>query len=910
MDFLVHVAGEAGLLRKGRTMPDPARIRYVLTGQIQGVGFRPFIYRLATQLALTGHIRNTPAGVTLELQGPASQLTQFDALFHTQLPPLARIDHLEKAAIPPIPNDPSFTIAPSDESAIGNTQSAIPSLSPQSSVLSTSSVTIDTAVCPDCLRELFDPQDRRHHYGLINCTNCGPRFSIIHKIPYDRPNTTMSAFPLCDPCRTEYLDPLNRRFHAQPTCCPTCGPTVELVPSSFAVRGSQFAVPSSQLPVTNHQLPSSPHSALRTSRFAFSSAASLLLSHHILAIKGLGGFHLACRADSDQAVQRLRKLKHRDAKPFALMVRDLATAQQLVDLSPVAIRELASPRTPIILAPKRGSEFTLQRVPQPHSDIADSSTDSSFVIRPSSLSPLIAPHNSRLGLMLPYTPIHHLLFAHLPPEVSVLIMTSGNLSDEPLAITNEDALTRLAPLCDAFLLHNRPIARPVDDSIYMDCPSAGGGPPPVLATGNWKLETPLLPIRRSRGYAPTPIPLSSFSVPRSAFRLPPGLCLGAELKSTVAVVRPSAGGAEALLSQHLGDLTNAAAYDNFKRIIDDLLHLFSITPQFIAHDLHPNYLSTVYARELAAKLNLPLIPVQHHHAHAAAVLAEHAIAEPALALILDGTGYGPDNSIWGGELLHVLPDGTFTRLGRLKPIRLPGGDAAARDTRRPALALLASVLGDSFDQHPLARQLFPDPHERAVLAAMIRKGFNAPWTSSTGRYFDAVSCLLGVAQSNRFEAEAAIALESVATQTATLDPAQLPAPRIHQVGDLLELDLSSFLEHLLAQSQQILAGVQQAPGRDEPAPAGDQACAAGALAYHAALARGYAQLAATAAARTGIKTIGLSGGVFANQLFTQFLLADLGKIGLRPLTHAVLPCNDGGIAFGQAAVALQRLSQR
>lgn len=762
------------------------RFRWQIRGQVQGVGFRPFVYRLATELGLTGLVRNDAAGVTLELQGPPATLATFRRRFPAELPPLSRIDDLQETALDPIAGEARFAIAPS-----------------ATALNATAAVTIDTAVCPDCLRELFDPQDRRYRYGLINCTNCGPRLSIIRQVPYDRPHTTMAAFPLCPQCRAEYENPADRRFHAQPTCCPVCGPRVVLrrVGASDAIPGDVYA-----------------------------HAAALLAAGKILAIKGLGGFHIACRADDPAAVGRLRQLKRRDAKPFALMCRDRAAAERLVQLSAGDAVELTSPRAPIILALR-----------QPDTPVA----------------PQVAPQNHRLGVMLPYTPIHHLLFAALDAAIPALVMTSGNLSDEPLAIADDEAVARLGgpePIVDAFLLHERPIQRPVEDSILLATPS---GP---------------LPIRRSRGYAPVPLPAST--------RLRRALCLGAELKSTLAVVRPG----EVIMSAHLGDLTNALTYEHFRRAATDMLRLFSLQPELIVHDLHPMYLSTQYARQLAAEFRVPLHAVQHHHAHAAAVLAEHGITESALAIVCDGTGYGSDGTIWGGEILLVHPNGTFQRRAHLKPIRLAGGDAAAKDTRRPALALLQLAFGDAFVAHPLAARLFPDADELRTLSTMLRKGIQSPLTSSTGRVFDGIASLLNVCQRNDFEAQAGIALEALAWAQDV--PGCHPLFVLEQTpGGSIEINLAPLIQHLITTT----------------APIETRAAL-----FHRQLAAAFASAAAALLPMTPSRAIGLSGGVLCNQVFAENLAAELRTRGCTPLTHRLVPPNDGGIAYGQACLAGRR----
>lgn len=757
-----------------------ARRRWLVSGQVQGVGFRPFVYRIASRSNLAGFVKNTPAGAMIEGQGSPEQLEAFEAALKGELPALARIDELQREDLTPLPAEPDFRIEHSDAAAHA-----------------TAEVTPDTAVCHDCLREMRDPTDRRYGYGLTNCTNCGPRFSIVRHVPYDRPNTTMASFTMCPACAAEYSDASDRRFHAQPIACPACGPRVELVNP----KGDPLAVQ------------------------PIAEAAKLLREGRVLAIKGLGGFHLAVRADDAAAVKRLRTLKHRDAKPFALMAANLQTARELAHLSDEAVDAMTRPESPIILAPRR----TGARVAN-----------------------AVAPGNYRLGVMLPYTPIQHLLFAASAPRV--LVMTSGNDSDEPIAIDNAEALRRLGPLCDALLWHDRPIERCVDDSVLLDL---GPGEAPV-------------PIRRARGYVPRRIQLP---VPAAE----PGLCVGGELKCTVAVVRDGA----AILSHHLGDLTHALAYEHFQQAIRDMCELFSVQPRWIAHDLHPAYLSTQYARKLSRQWNVPLIGVQHHHAHAAAVLAEHGEISPALAVVCDGVGYGDDGTAWGGELLRMDLRG-YQRLAHLRTLRLPGGDAAAKDTRRCGLALLHMTFGDDFESHPAAARLYPDHSERRMIAAMIRQQVRCVNSSGTGRYFDGIAALLGLCEHNEFEAQAALALESTAQGQPFACSAAAECDG--------EIDLSPLVREILARQAKGLP-VQEL-----------------AALFHDGLAATWETAVASAAERAGLGTVVLSGGVFCNQRLTLHLTRRLTARSLRVLRHRIVPPGDGGISLGQAAVAATRLS--
>ena len=762
-----------------------ARHQWSVQGQVQGVGFRPFVYRTARRLGLSGFVRNDADGVTIEVQGPGEQLELFSRSLQNDKPPLAVLNTAHRTNIPckngPQPEE--FRIIGSDSAGNG----------------ARADVTIDVAVCPDCLGDILENGDRRRGYGLTNCTNCGPRYSIVRQIPYDRPNTTMAPFAMCPECMAEYRDPGDRRFHAQPTACPTCGPKVLLVdPKGNPLPGEPYA-----------------------------TAARLLEEDQVVAIKGIGGFHLAVRADRASAVDRLRRMKARDHKPFALMCRNLDHAGRLVHLSDEAVQLLTSPRAPIVLAGRRADAGA---------PIADS----------------VAPQCDRLGVMLPYTPIHHLLFAELAPEVGSLVMTSANLSDEPLVIDNDEAVERVGGMCDALLWHERPIARCVDDSVMLDMGPCG-----------------VVPIRRARGWTPGTIDLPTSGAPA-------GLCVGGELKNTVAVVRD--GTNQTVLSQHLGDLTHPLALAYFRRAIDDLCDLFRVEPRWIAHDMHPRYLSTEHAKRLAAEMGVPLVEVQHHHAHAAAVLAEHGRTGPALAVVCDGVGYGTDGTIWGGELLEAsLTD--FRRLVHLRQLQLAGGDAAALDTRRCALGVLRLALGEEFDHCPAAVELFPDGTERRMLAEMMRYDVNCAHTSGAGRYFDAAAALIGACQENRFEAQAAMRLETLARGAVAPDTG-----RLFYLCDN-QIDLSPVVHALL-----------------EPGPQAEKAAL-----FHEQFAQAWASAAIQWSRRTGLHTVVLSGGVFCNEILTRRVSDLLQEAGLEVLRHRLVPPGDGGIALGQAAIAAARM---
>jgi hydrogenase maturation protein HypF len=762
--------------------PHARSIELLITGQVQGVGFRPFVYRLATDLGLTGSVRNDPAGVTVLLHGDSHLLDAFSRRLTAEHPPLARIDSVQRRDLSSAPAPDSFCIIPSEHTGRPDR------------------VTVDSATCPDCLRELFDPSDRRFNHPLINCTNCGPRYTIVSDVPYDRPLTTMAGFPMCARCEAEYRNPADRRFHAQPTCCNNCGP-----------RLSFIGPRSSPDPIT--------------------AAADLLQRGGILAIKGLGGYHLAVDATNPAAVDLLRSRKRRDHKPLAIMVDFLATAQSLVELSPQAIAAITSPVAPIILATRR-----------PRAPIA----------------PSVAPGMHRLGVMLPHTPIQHLL---VRKGFSALVMTSANLSDDPLITDDDDARARLASIADAFLFHDRPIARAVDDSILLDAPLG------------------LLPIRRARGLVPTPI---SLPIPAPE----PGLALGGELKSTIALIT----GDHAVLSQHLGDLNHALAYRRFRTTINDLARLYRVEPRWIARDAHPAYLSHRFAAELSRRLCIPVIDVQHHHAHLAAVLAEHGRTDRAVGIICDGVGYGSDGQSWGGEIL-VGDRVSFERTASLRSLRLPGGDAAARQTGRCALSWLTDACGPDITETPIARRLLPNNDERSALAALLSRNLNCPPSSGLGRLFDAAAALLGVCDYNHFEAMSGMTLEALATQADACPDTETLIP-FTQTDNLTELDHRPL-------ARRLLSGLQ----RGEPT-------ASLARFFHESIARALATAAQQAAEHHKLHTCVLSGGVFCNALLTSLVHHHLTSRGLEVLIHREVPPNDGGLALGQAAIASARLSAR
>ncbi|MBM4285255.1 MAG: carbamoyltransferase HypF [Deltaproteobacteria bacterium] len=750
----------------------PARQRFRVRGLVQGVGFRPFVYRLALAHGLAGWVRNTSRGVEIEAEGPATGLERFGRALAGQAPPLARVEEVITETALPL-GETAFLIQ--DSRALADTEAVIPP---------------DVGTCVPCFGEVSDPRDRRHAYPFTNCTNCGPRFTLIREVPYDRRFTTMAAFAMCPECRREYLDPRDRRFHAEPTACPACGPRLWL--EDREGRRWDDDVPA--------------------------AAGRLLQEGKIVAVKGLGGFHLACDARRDEAVRTLRERKGRVAKPFAVMVRDLEEAGRLCHLSDRARALLLSPEAPIVLAPRRPG---------------------------ARLSAHAAPGNRYLGLLLPYTPLHFLLFRHAP---AALVMTSGNLSEEPLVFTNEGARTRLAALADAFLLHDRDIQAPCDDSVVR--PLEDGG---------------LIVLRRARGYVPRTIALP--------LEVPEVLGVGAEQKSTFCL----GWGRTALLSQHLGDLDNLETFVYFSLAVKHFQALSRKAPRLVAHDLHPDYLSTRYA---AASEGRRTVGVQHHHAHLAACLAEHGRTDRCLGVALDGTGFGPDGTVWGGEILLADLAG-FQRVGHFAPVRLPGGEAAIRLPVRMAAAYLHAVYGEA--QEEVAARLgiaFP-PLEAAILRRQSAGGLNTLITTSAGRLFDAVAAAIGVCRERTYEGQPALELEMAA------DPREggcYPAA-LHETDGRFILDTPALFRGAV---EDRLAGV-------EPAVI--------AARFHHSLIRLLAETCRRLREVTGLNLAALSGGVFQNGLLAVGLRQRLETLGFEVLTHSQVPPNDGGISLGQVAVA-------
>jgi hydrogenase maturation protein HypF len=747
-------------------------------GVVQGVGFRPFVYGLASRLHLRGFVKNRTGGVLIEVEGEVPSLDRFLTELVAGPPPLAHIDRLSWERRPPR-GDRLFHIEPSEADG-----AAAVFVSP------------DVATCADCLAELFDPADRRHHYPFLNCTNCGPRLTIVTGAPYDRARTTMSSFPMCAACRAEYEDPANRRFHAQPTCCPACGPRLRVLDA--------------------HGRPIETDQPVRY-------FAAALAAGRIGAVKGLGGYHLACDARSEAAVVELRRRKQRDERPFALMVRDVEAAQALCTVLPGERELLTSARRPIVLLRKRAGAPVAEAV---------------------------APRNPFLGVMLPYTPVHHLLLGAL--EGIPLVLTSGNRSDEPIAHEDEDAVRRLAGIADLFLTHNRPIHVRCDDSV-------------TRLVGGQEL-----PLRRSRGYAPRPVHLP--------LECPcPLLAVGGQFKGVFALGR----GRHAFLSHHLGDLDHYQAYRAFVRDISLYQQLFAVEPGRLAHDLHPDYASTRYALERAAE-GIELVPVQHHHAHLASCLAEHGLAEPVIGVTFDGTGYGTDGAVWGGEFL-VGDYRQFRRAAHLRYVGMPGGDQAVREPWRMAVAHLA----DARAECELLKGRLPAAALRAV-AQMLERGFRTPPTSSAGRLFDAVAALAGVRDRVSYEGQGAMELEWLATGV---------APDGSYPFDLAAASEGSPPEETLVVDTRpvIRAAAEDARRGVEAARIGRR--------FHSTVVEIIAAVCAWLREATGLSAVALSGGVFMNALLTEEVSARLGGAGFRVYRHRLVPPNDGGLSLGQLAVA-------
>ena len=750
------------------------RQRIDVSGIVQGVGFRPFIYRLALDCKLAGTVVNTAAGVTIEVQGPAEQVQRFQELLPREAPPLSRITRIESHSLA-LNGDTEFRILHSEKLEAAHTL-----ISPE------------IATCEDCLRELLDPWDRRYRYPFINCTNCGPRFTIVQEIPYDRARTSMRVFPMCPLCRQEYDDPLNRRFHAQPNACWVCGPQLQLLDS---------------------------HGGIFPCDDPIAATVKELESGLILAVKGLGGFHLAVDATKETAVRLLRERKHRVGKPFALMVRDLNAAGRICRLKVEEEKALASPQRPILL---------LEALPG--NDIASE----------------VAPGNRHLGLFLPYTPVHHLLFSL--GSFDYLVMTSGNLSEEPIAIDNQEAVQRLGRLADYLLVHNRDILCRCDDS--------------VAHWGNGKLRQ----VRRSRGFVPVPVFLE-----QPVARV---LAVGGELKNTICLTRQD----QAFLSQHIGDLENLEAYKFFQEAIAHLQRILEINPSAIAYDLHPDYLSTKWA---LAQNDLPRVGVQHHHAHIVSCMVENRIHGPVIGIALDGTGYGTDGAIWGGEVL-VCDAVNFQRAAHLSYAPMPGGAAAIREPWRMALSYLWQEFGNEALHLGLPFLCEIDQRSAQLVLRMLQSSVNTPLTSSCGRLFDAVSAIANVRSIVTYEAQAAIELETCLDRDASVQPY---AMELTDRGDDFEIGYSQLTRQLV---RDVLDSV----------PAGIIS-----RKFHDGLADILLQTAIAVRERCHLDRICLSGGTFQNAWLAARMENRLRDHEFQVFTHSEVPCGDGGLSLGQAVIA-------
>ena len=750
------------------------RKRIEIEGVVQGVGFRPFVYKMALHWGIKGYVLNNSRGVVIEAEGEFENLAGFLWSVRSDIPPLASISRFDVSDLD-VSGDTGFIIRESDDVGASEAQ-----ISP------------DTFVCDDCLQELFDAADRRFRYPFINCTNCGPRYTIVTGIPYDRAKTTMADFTMCPVCQAEYDDPASRRFHAQPNACPDCGPRVMLYDSSGEAVECIDPI---------------------------DKAVELLKAGQIVAIKGLGGYHLAVDAENDTAVETLRKRKARDEKPFALMSSSTDQILEYVRADTDEIKLLSGVERPIVLMRKKEGH---------------------------AISPAVAPRNNYFGVMLPYTPLHYLL---LKDDFLAMVMTSGNISDEPIAYQDDEATQRLASIADYFLTHNRPIQTRVDDSIGR------------VISGR------ALMLRRSRGYVPRALFLNA--------QMPSVLATGAELKSTVCLIQ----GDRAYLSQHIGDLKNVEVYESFCRSIGHLEEILEVRPQAIAHDLHPDFYSTRYAEE---RSGVERVPVQHHHAHLASCLAENGYAEDAIGIIFDGLGLGIDGNVWGGEFL-VGGFRSFKRMGHFSHIAMPGGDAAVKEPFRMALSYLYRVYGENLPDIPLVKAI--PGKELKLFRQMIDKQLNSPLTSSCGRLFDAVAALVGLRDEVSYEGQAALELEQAADPMAD---GCYPFNLIKDAGGFcLDYDamIGAIVDDILANEP-----ISSIGGR-----------------FHNTLANVVLSATRRIWNMTGLETVALSGGVFQNRMLTEKVVQSLQDDGFTVLTHSRVPPNDGGLALGQAVIAAHQV---
>jgi len=774
------------------------RKKILVTGRVQGVGFRPFVYRLAARLSLSGFVFNDTKGVTIELQGHRDDCAEFlDRLQSgNDTPPLMKIDSCKVADIPVVDGEEGFNIKPSDSAGTA-----------------LSEVTVDTATCCDCLSEMNSPKDFRYRYPFINCTNCGPRYSLIKTIPYDRPNTTMSVFKMCPECASQYNDPADRRFHAQPVACPKCGPKIYLTDTA----GKTIETDSDKV---------------------ITQSVRLLLDGKILAVKGIGGFHLAVDALNDSAVKRLRERKHRDHKPFAMMAGSVEKIKEYAIVSELAQKVLESPQSPIVLLPKAKN---------------------------SAIAPSVAEGVDTLGFMLCYAPLHHLLFAEKADGrcIEVLVMTSGNISEEPLICKNEKALERLGDIADAFLMHDREIYRQVDDSVihFVD-------------------EQPV-PLRRARGYVPAPV-LMEKACPQDIF------AAGADMKNTFCFVKQN----QLICSEHIGDLEDAEVYHHYIDSVEHLRQLFEIEPKVVVCDFHPGYFSTQYAQSIPARRGWPdikVIQVQHHWAHIASVLTEYGLEGPLIGIECDGTGYGTDGAIWGCECMIASLE-KFERLGHLDYYQLAGADKASKEAIRPVIGLLKKAYEDDFNLNNfswLLERIESDIEKQKIISEQIEKKVNTVETSSLGRIFDAVAAMLSLGNYNHFDAQLPMALEAIIEDG--IDECY-DFELIKQADKPILIDLRGMTKQLIDDIQKgVAASIISAK-------------------FHNTLAIVLLATAKQARERTKLDSVAFSGGVFCNRYLANRLIKLLKESGFHVLFNREVPSNDGGISLGQAAIAASLVS--
>jgi len=769
-------------------------VRITVSGIVQGVGFRPFVYRVAHRLELAGRVRNTATGVTIEIEGAAEAIDTFGEVLQSEPPPLAVITDIETVPANPA-GFPDFAIEPS---APGGERVAL--------------IAPDVCICDDCLRELFDRDDRRYLYPFINCTNCGPRYSIIQDIPYDRKNTTMATFTMCPDCRREYEDPLDRRFHAQPDACWVCGPRMTFTDNC----GREIDVDD-----------------------PIGAAAERLAAGRIVAVKSLGGFQLAVDATQQAGVAKLRRRKMREEKPLAIMVPDIETAKRLCRVSPAERDTLLSPMRPIVVLDVRS---------------------------PNPVAPGVAPLRRDLGVMLPYTPMHYLLMRN---KFTALVMTSGNLSEEPICIDNDEAVERLGSVADFFLMHDRPICLRSDDSVARIDPAGS------------------VMIRRARGYAPRPVFVE--------FDMPQILACGAELKNTVCLTK----GRRAFISQHVGDIQNIETYEFHVETVSHLRRILDIEPDALAHDMHPDYLCTPDSGGIPIPKNdrrpdLRLVGVQHHHAHIAAVMAENGIDGPVIGIALDGTGYGTDGNIWGGEFM-VVDFREFSRAGHLEYVPVPGGDAAARQAWRSAAAYLYVTFGGD-EGLKIARDLMPEmpPETMNAVFTMLNRNINCPLSAGCGRLFDAMAAMTGTKSVSTYEGQAPSEFEAV---MAAGDHAAYP----YSIVEIPKADGGqtdpTFTVSFVPMVKEVVRDLRAKVDVSEISAR-----------VHAAIAAACTEAAARIRSVTGIDRVALSGGVFQNKYLARVLPEELTALSFSVYTHLSLPPNDGCISLGQAAVAAHRLN--